>query len=324
MLEPSFPQQHMEQYSFTYFLSPAGRRGAEPVIPLPNVGEGEPAYPGDDPAQPVIPLPYPGEGGPVYPGDSPAQPVIPLPYPGEGGPVYPGNQPVIPLPGPGEGGPVYPGNGPFARTRFLNAAYGYSAFRVSVGGSAFASRLGYASITGYGQVRAGYQTVTVSGPNGYIYVRKSMPFQSGGLTTTAIIRTSAGLDLLQIPDRCCPPSGGYSSFRVGNLAYNSSPLDVVMTDGRVVYGDLRYKEVPAFRRIVPGRYQFFYADTNQAPMPDRLEIQSLDPAWLGVYPPYETFGSLLLDVSGREIISVYLLQNGTGRNNIQNFILVDR
>ena len=61
-----------------------------------------------------------------------------------------------------------------------------------------------------------------------------------------------GLDLLQIADRCCPPSNGSSSFRVGNLAYNSSPMDVIMSDGRVIYGDLRYKEVSAFRRILPG------------------------------------------------------------------------
>ncbi len=96
---------------------------AEPVIPLPGIGEGGPVYPGDggNPGQmPVIPLPNPGEGGPVYPGNNndPGQiPVIPLPNPGEGGPVYPGNGgdsgqiPVIPLPNPGEGGPVYPGDG---------------------------------------------------------------------------------------------------------------------------------------------------------------------------------------------------------------------
>ncbi len=95
---------------------PAANSGAEPVIPLPNPGEGGPVYPGNDSSSiPVIPLPNPGEGGPVYPGDgSGSEPVIPLPNPGEGGPVYPGNDsssiPVIPLPNPGEGGPVYPGN----------------------------------------------------------------------------------------------------------------------------------------------------------------------------------------------------------------------
>lgn len=305
----------MDQNNFHYFLSPVGRSGAEPVIPLPEVGAGGPVYPGNDiSAEPVIPLPSPGEGGPAYPGNGiPAEPVIPLPNPGEGGPVYPGGGAVVP-----------PGNSGMSRVRFLNAAYSYPAFRILVGNSRFVSRLNYAAVTGYGRVYSGYQTVTVAGTNGYIYLRKSMPFQAGGLSTIAVIKTAAGLDLLQIPDRCCPPSNGLSSFRVGNLAYNSGPLDVLMSDGRVVYGDLRYKEVPAFRRIMPGTYQFFYADTNLTPMPPSLGIETLDSAWLGVYPPYETFGSLYLEVTGREIITVYLLQNGSGRNNIQNLILVDR
>ena len=57
--------------------------------------------------------------------------------------------------------------------------------------------------------------------NGYVYIRKSMPFQTNGLTTIAIIKTAGGLDLLQIQDSCCSPGRGYASFRVGNLAYNS-------------------------------------------------------------------------------------------------------
>ena len=317
-----------------YYLTPTGRNfGGEPVIPLPYPGEGGPVYPGDNPAaEPVIPLPFPGEGGPVYPGDDPAaEPVIPLPFPGEGGPVYPGDgptvEPVIPLPFPGEGGPVYPGNSGgqsgVARVRFLNAAYSYPPLHISISGSRFVSRLGYASVTGYGRVRAGYQTVTVSNSSGRIYLQRSLPFPAGGISTVAVIRTAGGLNLLQIADACCRPSNGYSTFRVGNLAYNTSPLDVLMSDGRVVYSDLRYKEVAPFRRIAPGRYRFFYADTNQSPMPPSMDIETLDPVWLDTYPPLETFGSVYLNVSGGENYTVYLLQNGKGLNNIQNMILVD-
>ena len=160
--------------------------------------------------------------------------------------------------------------------------------------------------------------------DGYIYIQKTMPFQANAVTTIAIINTAGGLDLLQITDSCCPPTNGYSSFRVGNLAINTSPLDVIMSDGRVVYADLRYKEVGAFKRIMPGVYQFFYADTNLMPMPASLDIETLDSAWLGVYPPHETFGSLYLNVVSNAIYTVYLLQSGTGHNNIQNLILMDR
>ena len=330
---------NQNQNMMRQFSSPTawnGRSG-EAVIPLPNPGEGGPVYPGNtDGGEAVIPLPNPGEGGPVYPGPDGGgvvEPVIPLPNPGEGGPVYPGpgggNQTwpchgggcggIIVLPG--VIGGVWPGA---AKVRFLNAGYGYPAFRVFVGNRRFVNVLNYASATTYGQVNAGYQTVTVTGTDGYVYIQKTMPFQSNGITTIAIINTAGGLDLMQITDSCCPPTNGYSSFRIGNLAYNSGPMDVIMSDGRVVWADLRFKEVPAFKRIMPGTYQFFYADTNLAPMPSGLDIETMDSAWLGVYPPHETFGSLYLDVTSNAIYSVYLLQSGRNRNNIQNLILMDR
>ena len=325
--------------------------GAEPVIPLPNPGEGGPVYPGSDSgAEPVIPLPNPGEGGPVYPGSgSGAEPVIPLPNPGEGGPVYPGSdsgaEPVIPLPNPGEGGPVYPGSTitggswgcstnvcagggsawrRMSRVRFLNAGYGYAPFRIFVGSNRFITPLNYASVSSYGRVRSGYQTITVTGMDGYIYIQKSLLFQPGAVSTVAVINTASGLDLLQITDNSTQPTGGYANLRIGNLAYNSGPMDVLMSDGRVVYSDLRYKEIGAFKRIRPGVYQFFYADTDLTAMPADLDIETLDSAWLGVYPPHETFGSLYLDVVSGVNYSVYLLQSGSGRNNIQNLVLMDR
>ena len=252
-----------------------------------------------------------------------------------------GGEAVIPLPNPGEGGPVYPGNTggswgcsnctttvtTWRRTssvRFLNAAYGYSAFRVHVGSGRFVSPLNYASASSYGRFRPGYHTVTVSGRDGYIYIQKSMLLQAGAASTIAIINTASGLDLLQITDSTSRPTGGFANLRIGNLAYNSGPMDVLMSDGRVVYSDLRFKEVGAFKRIRPGVYQFFYADTNLMAMPAGLDIETMDSAWLGVYPPHETFGSLYLDVVSGVNYSVYLLQSGPNHNNVQNLILMDR
>ena len=325
----------MEQNTFTRPASAAqnaasGRSvssGAEPVIPLPNPGEGGPVYPGnmDTGAEPVIPLPNPGEGGPVYPGNSGGAPVITI------NPIRPsvivGHQhwncgngfcgTILP----GVIGTVWPNA---SKVRFLNAAYNYPAFRIFVGNTQFVNLLNYASVSTYGRVGVGYQTVTVAGADGYIYIQKTMPFQANAATTIAIINTAGGMDLLQITDSTSLPTNGYSNFRIGNLAYNSGPMDVLMSDGRVVYSDLRFKEVGAFKRIVPGVYQFFYADTNLLPMPASMDIETLDSAWLGVYPPHETFGSLYIDVTSNAAYSVYLLQSGSGRNNIQNLILMDR
>ena len=308
-----------------------------PVVPLPNPGEGGPVADLDN--VPVIPLPNPGEGGPVADLDN--IPVIPLPNPGEGGPVADlDNVPVIPLPNPGEGGPVaelpessgvsWPGgiiivpalptlpcffcnNSRFAKVRFLNAAYGYAPFRVFVNNRFDVNNLGYTSLSPYGRVSDGFQTITVTGLNGYVYLQKSMPFSAGDTSTIAIINSATGLDLLQINDKPCTKTGNISCFRACNLVYNSSPLDVVLYDGRVVYGDLRFKEVGAFKRIRPGDYQFYIAETDLTPQPRDEDIETLASGVITFRPP-EALVSYYLQVRANKIYTMYLFsQDGTGR-----------
>lgn len=299
--------------------------GGTPVIPLPNPGEGGPV--GDiGGGTPVIPLPNPGEGGPVItPGGG--TPVIPLPNPGEGGPVITpgGGVPVIPLPSPGEGGPVggavviFPCS---TKVRFLNAAFGYAPFRIMVNSSRFINVLNYASVSAYGCVPPGYHTVTVTGMDGYIYIQKSMPFQTNA-STIAIINTPSGLDLLQIND-AFPVTRGNGSFRVSNLALNSGPLDVLLGDGRVVFSDVYYKETTASKRIRPGAYQFFFAETSLMPIPAWQDIETLDAAFLGIYPPISTVGSLYLNVRPNSNYTVFILSSGAARNAVQTMVLEDR
>ena len=298
-----------------------------PVAPLPNPGEGGPVDPGTG-GTPVVPLPNPGEGGPVDPGSTGSNiPTIPLPNPGEGGPVANGPVavfPVIPLPYPGEGGPVASIWLRFARVRFLNAAFGYRPFRIFINNLRVINFLSFASATSYGRVLAGYQTVTVAGTDGYVYIQKSMPFRANTTSTFAVINTASGLDLIEITDNCCTPTGGYSNFRVSNLAYNSGPLDVLLGDGRVVYADVRYKETTAFKRIVPGAYQFDFAETNLTPMPSYLDIETLDSAFLGTYPTAGTVASAYVNVRSGANYTVFVLSSGSGRNQLQTLVLEDR
>lgn len=296
-----------------------------PTIPLPNPGEGGPVGGGGSDT-PTIPLPNPGEGGPVG-GDGSNIPTIPLPNPGEGGPVADGPVavfPVIPLPNPGEGGMVSPIWLRFARVRFLNAAFGYRPFRIFINNLRVINFLSFASATSYGRVLAGYQTVTVAGTDGYIYIQKSMPFRANTTSTFAIINTASGLDLMEITDSCCTPTGNYSNFRVSNLAYNSGPLDVLLGDGRVVYADVRFKETTAFKRIAPGAYQFNFAETNLTPMPSYLDIETLDAAFLGTYPTAGTVASAYVNVRARANYTVFVLSSGSAANQLQTMVLEDR
>lgn len=230
----------------------------------------------------AVPL-APGSGEENYPGCSAAQPGEAALWRGPGD----GNYPVVPLPNPGEGGPVAPQPWPnrptqpsrpqsYAAVRFLNAAYGYAPFRIFVQNTRMVRLLNYAAASSYLRIPAGYQTVTVTGANGYIYLQKTLPFPQNARSTVAIVNTAGGLDLLQIPDTCCAPARGYGGFRVSNLARNSTPLDVLLADGRVVYADVRFKETTSFKQIRPGSYQFYFAETSLMPMPDYQDIETLD------------------------------------------------
>ena len=293
----------------------------QPVIPLPDEGAGLPidsqgnAISG---GTPVIPLPDEGAGLPIDDqGDAiiGGTPVIPLPDEEAGLPIDDAGNAIL-----GPSYPIWPGS---ARARFLHAAYGYPALQVRVGRSQTARWLNYGSISTYSRVPAGYQTVTVSGMDGYLYLQKTILFQYGSTGTVAIVNRAGGIDLLQIPDTCCSPSRGYGNFRVSNLVYNSPPLDVLLVDGRVVYSDVRFKETTSFKRIRPGEYQFFFAQTDLASMPAWMDIETLDSAFLGETPQAETVASVYLNVLRGITYTVFLLRSGNGNGAVQALIVSD-
>lgn len=291
-----------------------------PVTPLPNPGEGGPVHSVDTiPAVPITPAtPVPDHSVPAAPDDSiPAAPAFPA-APAPGGsipaaptfPATPAFPTPSPIPRPQPSGIILPIWPRFAKVRFLNAAYGYRPFRILVNNTRVSNPLDYGALTPYGKVPAGYQTITVTAPDGYVYIQKSLPFQVNQPMTVAIINTINGLDLLQITDNCCTPNGDFSNFRVSNLSLNSPPLDVLLGDGRVVYGDVRYKETTPYKRIRPGSYQFFFAETSLAPMPLWMDIETLDSAFTGTYPVPNTLTSLYLNAVSNINYTVFLIPSG--------------
>ena len=283
-----------------------------PVIPLPNPGEGGPVAPGPSVSIPSTPTTPATPGGPGV--SIPATPTTPAtPGPSVSIPATPTTpatpiKPVMPWPNPG--GVVLPIWPKSANVRFLNAAYGYRPFRILINNRRVVNWLGYAALSPYTKVASGYQTISVTGMDGYVYIQKDLPFQANQPTTVAIINSASGLDLLQIPDNCCAPSGNYSNFRVSNLAPNSPPLDVLLSDGRVVYSDVHFKETTAFKRIRPGTYQFFFAETTLKPMPRWMDIETLDCVSSGVVPVPDTMASLYLNAVSNTNYTVFLIPSG--------------
>lgn len=321
-----------------------------PVAPQPDSGESAPASPAEERQTPVIPypdpngsdedadvnyddqisdlLPNPGEGIPLPPFDT--QPVRPTPIrPSPSCPTCTGSlQPIVP-PGIGiqplpDTGLYPPLAGRYAAVRFMNAAYGYAPFRVFVDNTRVVSLLNAQSVTSYRRVSAGYHIVTVTGTDGYIYLQKTLPFEAGSRSTVAVINRAGGLDLIQIPDICCAPTGRTANFRVSNLAYNSGAMDVLLSDGRVIYADVRFKETTSYKRIAPGAYQFLFAETNLLPTPAYTDIESLDSAYIGANPIANTVATLYLNVQSGANYTVFLINSGAAYNAVSTMVVADR
>ena len=255
-----------------------------PVAPLPNPGEGGPVYDdsmdnnsggngsfGDDLSSiPVIPLPNPGEGGPVYNGPDHNRPSGGMWQPGYSHvPVY---RPVFPSNGsitifPGIGFPCYncTTSSSLGRVRILNASSGYPPFNVSLGNWRIGEQLDNGDITSYVQASSSFQTVTVSGTNGYIYIQKMITIRSGSASTVAIINTSTGLDLLEISDLSCNGPSGTTCIRACNLSPDLGPFDVALENRGNSYRtftNVRFQEVTPFSSFAAGWYSIYVFRTN--------------------------------------------------------------
>lgn len=150
-------------------------------------------------ATPVVPLPNPGEGGPVYsPEQGVSKPVIPLPNPGEGGPVFGG---ILKPAKPQNPGMMQPS--PFIMLRFANMVSGYDPFSVYLNNRLFVGALSFQEITGYEQVVKGEYTISLVGPDGYIYLQKMIRIQGCRDITIAIVSNGSNLDLWELPENNC-------------------------------------------------------------------------------------------------------------------------
>lgn len=162
--------------------------------------------------------------------------------------------------------PPYPGNNPagFSTVRFLHAASGYGPVNVSIGLKNITTNLPFTNISNYYRIRDGFYVVTITSTRnpGIILFRGRIPFNTNETITLAIIRATNGLNILRISDQSCqnrPRNRG--CLRAVNLIYNSPAMDVILTDGRIAFSDVRYKEVTAYKQAKPGEYEYYVAQT---------------------------------------------------------------
>ena len=143
--------------------------------------------------------------------------------------------------------------------RFFHAASETEALQVSVDDTLFVPDLPYRTVTGYGPVKEGFVTITLSGTRTRrVYLQKTLPFFLPIKYTVAIIQTDNGLDLKQIFDYLCPLfPAAFGCVRAANLAYGTGPIDFFLYGSKLVFADVTFKEVAPFKPFSPGEYGFY-------------------------------------------------------------------
>ncbi|MBO5092823.1 MAG: DUF4397 domain-containing protein [Lachnospiraceae bacterium] len=240
-------------------------------------------------ATPIIPLPAFSGNAPVLPqmnfttdtnGNVNVSPRIPLPAPGEGDAVFSGNNSsgfqgtiitVLPRP---VTSCFYCNSSSFGTIRFFNAAIGYQPFVVSINNRTAVDTLSYAEVSDYGRVSTGYQTITVSAANGYIYVSKQVRVTIGATLTIAIVGTAGGLDFVEVNDAFCYTPLGGACIRVSNLSYNAGPLTLSTYSGNISFQNVKFMEVTNYVRVVPSRYDIYVSNVNEALLSTEIAVRS--------------------------------------------------
>ena len=156
----------------------------------------------------------------------------------------------------------------------MNAAVGYNPFVISINNRTAVDTLEYAEVSDYGRVSSGYQTITVAGRNGYIYISKQLRITVGATMTIAIVNTAGGLDLVEINDAVCYTPLGGSCIRTCNLSYNAGPLTLSTYSGNVVFRNVGFMEVTNYTRVVPARYDIYVSNTNEVLLSTEITVRS--------------------------------------------------
>ncbi len=262
------------------------RSGGVPVTPIAPEGS-MPVAPGPDGDMSNVPTtPIAPEGSmPVAPGPDgdmsniPTTPIAPegsMPVaPGPGGDIS--NIPTTPI-APEGSMPVAPGPGVtilppvvinYATVRVFHAASNFVPLRVTIGNRTLTNDLAFGKVSGYSRITDGFRIVTVySTVSNEVLLRVTLPFTSGQKITLAIINTANGLEIVTVSDTACRNiMNNRGCLRAANLTFDDGPFDIILSDGRMVFSDVRQKEVTSWKQAVPGDYEFYIMETPYGVMP---------------------------------------------------------
>lgn len=198
-----------------------------------------------------------------------------------------------------------------AQVRFLNAVtVSGGDLRVSTGNRLLSSALSPGALSEYFTVSAGFRSFAFHDASypWLLLFRSTIPLTAGDVVTLALVRSGTGVDLVRIDDRPCGVQGtSRACLRCVNLVYDSPGLDLVLTDGRTIFTDVRFKESTNYRRAQPGRYDLYIAQTPGFPFPPS-DIETVEELPMVVADwTSEPLGSFFLDLRAGGQTSLYLM-----------------
>ena len=191
--------------------------------------------------------------------------------------------PVSPLPIPPQTQqPSYPSSR-CCRVRFFHAAAQSGAVNISIGGQRVATNLAFGNFSSYYCFAEGFRTVTIlNASNGRtVLLRKTVPLGAGEVLTFVLVNNAStgALELSRISDLACSNQmNGFGCLRMANFLLGDTALDLLSTDGSVLFSDVRYKETTMARRLSSGRYSFYVVNTPPLAQPrvSGIEMDSSD------------------------------------------------
>lgn len=234
--------------------------------------------------------------------------------PADAGENTPSRDFSVPLP------PTVPESPPTAQVRFLNAVVpGGHGLRIATGNRLLSS-LSPGALSEYFPVPAGFRPFAFYDTDSpwILLFRAAIPLAAGDRVTLALVRSGTGVDLVRVDDRPCGVQGTHQAcLRCVNLVHNSPGLELVLTDGRVVFTDVRFKEVTNYRRARPGRYDLYIAQAPALSLPAPADMETVEelPAVVLNWVP-EPLASLSPELSAGGQMSLYLLGDWDRTRNL--------
>lgn len=264
--------------------TPISPEGGMPIPTFPSNNAGQiPSLPiapdGGMPIPPMPPMNIPTP--PIAPeGSMPIPPIQNIPSlpiaPGGGVPAAPGRPNIPSIPS-----VIVPVPNGACNVRFLHAATNSVPYGISIGSRTITNALRYSEATPYASVMDGFRTVTVMSARSprSILLRKNIAFRAGTALTLSIVNTRSGIDIIEVSDTLCSGiSCNLACLRMVNASFNSTPMDLILYDGRVVFADIRYKEASSIRRVRPGEYGFYVTSTPYSldVLSENMDIETME------------------------------------------------